>query len=176
MPRGLAMASDGVAENLCGVLDVEVADAEPKRRDREVLDAPVGCSLQSAAHRLPHLRARDRLVIARHDTVNEKLDAQGAGGRHDGRPDREWLVDPEMSSEPVSPRHLQATHQWRRRAELGIDRSRDGIRFDEREIVGAYFDHSGRVQEMASDVSLLIQLRYFSSPAWTGIASSSGTL
>jgi hypothetical protein len=29
---------------------------------------------------------------------------------------------------------------------------------------------------MASDVSLLIQLRYFSSPAWTGIARSSGTL
>jgi len=176
MPGGLAMVSDGVAEHLRGVLDIEVADAESERRDREVLDAPVGCSLQRAADCLPHVRARDRLFITRYHTVNEKLDAEGASGGHDGRPDREWLVDPEMSSEPVTARDFQATHHRRRRTELRIDRPRDGIRFDEGEIVGAYFDHSGRTQEIASDVSLLIQLRYFSSPAWTGIASSSGTL
>jgi hypothetical protein len=170
------MLSDGVAEHLRGLLDIEIADAEPERRNREVLDAPVGGSLQRAAHRLPHLRARDCLVIARYHAVNEKLDTQRASGSHDGGSDGERLVDAKMSSEPVTARDFQATHQWRRRAELGIDRPRDGIRFDEREIVGAYFDHSGPAQEMASDVSLLIQLRYFSSPAWTGIARSSGTL
>jgi hypothetical protein len=176
MPRRLTMVSNGVAEHLGRLLDIEVADAEPERRDREVLDAPVGGSLQRAAHRLPHLRARDWLVLARHHTVNEKLDSEGAGGSDDGRSDGEWLVDPKMASELVTACDFQATHQRRRRAELGIDRPRDGIRFDEREIVGAYFDHSGPAQEMASDVSLLIQLRYFSSPAWTGIARSSGTL
>ena len=75
--------------------------------------------------------------------MNEKLDTQGASGSHDCRPDRERLVDPEMSSQSLTTRDFKATHQWGRRAELGIDRPRDGIRFDEGEIVGAYFDHGG---------------------------------
>ena len=140
--RRLTVPSDGIAKHCGGVLDLEVADAEPERRDREVLDAPVSRSLQRAAQRLLHLRARNRFIIARHHAVNEKLDAKGASGSDDRRPDREWLVDPEMSSEPLTTRDFHATHQWGRRAQLGIDRPRDGIRFDEGEIVGAYFDHS----------------------------------
>ena len=116
-----------------------------------------------AAHRLPYRRARDRLGVARDHTVNEQLDAQRAGGSHDGRSDREWLVDAQMPSEPFAAGELEATHQRRRRAQLGVDRPRDGVRFDEREVVGANFDHAA--QEIASDVSLLIQLRYFSRPA-----------
>ena len=141
--RRLTVPPDGITKNGSGVLDIQVADAEAERRDREVIDAPVGCSLQRAAHCLVYLRARDWLIVARHHTVNEKLDAKGASGSDDCRPDREWLVDPEMSSQPLTARDLKATHQWGRRAKLGIDRPRDGIRVDEREIVGAYFDHGG---------------------------------
>jgi len=139
--RPLTVPSDGIAKYCRGVLDIEVADAKPERRDREVLDTPVGCSLQRAAQRMLYPRARNRFIIARHHAVNEKLDAKGSGGSDDGRPDREWLVDPEMSSQSLTARDFKATHQRRRRAELGIDRPRDGIRFDEGEIVGAYFDH-----------------------------------
>jgi hypothetical protein len=165
MSRRLTMTPDGFAEQLRGVLDLEVPDAEAERRDREMVDAPVRRALQCAAQRLLHFRARDRLIVARHHAVNEQLDTQSASRSHNGRPDREGLIDSEMSREPVTTRDFQATHQWRRRAECSIDRSSDGIGFDEGEIVGAYLDHSGRAQEMASDVSLLIQLRYFSRPA-----------
>ena len=165
MSRRLTMTPDGFADQLCGVFEIEVPDAEAERRDREVVDAPVCRSLQCAAQRLLHFRARDRLIVARHHAVNEQLDTQSASRSHDGRPDREGLIDSEMPRERVTARDFQATHQWRRRAERGIDRPSDGIGLDEGEIVGAYLDHSEWAQEMASDVSLLIQLRYFSRPA-----------
>ena len=108
--------------------------------------------------------------------MNEKLDAKRSRGRDHGGTDSKRLVDAQMSCESFPASNLEAPHQRRRRAQLGVDRPGDGIRFDEREVVGANRDHGSGNYEIASDVSLLIQLRYLSSPACTGIASSSGTL
>ena len=93
-----------------------------------------------------------------------------------------------MLREPVATRDLEAAHEWRRRAQLRVDRPRDRVSGDEREVVGSNLDHETSItnpqitasdswcQEIASDVSLVIHVRYLSSPALTGIASSSGTL
>src|SRR6188472_3137890 len=79
-----------------------------------------------------------------------------------------------MSRELLTAGELQAAHQRRRCAELGVDGPRDSVCGNEREVVRPNLDHV--TQEIESEVSLLIQLRYLSSPACTGSASNSGTL
>ena len=66
---------EDVEHHVRAVLDVEVARAESERRDGELANLERDGALQRAHERQPDRCARDRLVVARDDAVDEQLDA-----------------------------------------------------------------------------------------------------
>lgn len=158
------MTPNSLGQHFSALFDVEIANAESEWRYREVLDSPVRRTLKRARDGQANGRPRHRLAVARYDTVNEQLSTKRAARGDDRRADRERLVDSKVLCQRIATGDLESPHEGSRRAQLGVDRSCDCVRLDEGEVVGANFDH-GVAQEIASDVSLLIQLRYLSSPA-----------
>ena len=90
------MARQLVGHQLCTLVDVQIARAESKRRNRDLGDLPGKDSFERASQRASHAIARDALRRARDHGMDEQLHRQLTGPGHHRRTDRERLGEREL--------------------------------------------------------------------------------